>query len=666
MRLETARRASFSVLAVALPLFVLVEVNRPHLSPHGQLVVFATLGLALVFLRQREKASRWLRVSDLFLAAVTFAVGVYLLIQTEPWFSGWWWGDQSLGARAGAEPVADLWVGAVGLVLVLEGARRSLGWALPILSLVFLLYGRFGASLPDGLMPHRGYDWERLVSQTFLHSQGVFGVALQVMLVYVFLFLLFGALLEATGATGFVLDGTRRLFRGRSGGSAKVAVFSSGLLGSLSGSAVANTATTGTFTIPMMRSAGFRPQTAAGLEAAASSGGALVPPVMGAGAYMMLEIITPPVTYLEILRAALLPAILYYLALFWIVHWRAQLVEAEGRVGDGEETAGDAGVGREPSASLWRFEGLIFAVGLGLLLVFLLVGYSVFRSVTLAALGAWGLSFLSSRTRLSLRELLDVLKKSSEGGIALIAAAASVGIVLGVVTLTGLGSRLPSLLLPLAEQNLLGALAALMVSSIVLGMGLPSAVCYLLLATLVGPVLGSLGVVPLAAHLFIFYFGMMSMVTPPVALAAYAASSIAGSPLLPTAFAAFRFALVGFTLPYLFVFRPQLLMLEPSGEVASLGAAAWAFALAALGIAPLAAAIAGWLRGRLTAWTRGVLFLSAALALFPGEGPFFRSAHLSVWNLLGVALFLGVYGYQVLRASGSELRSGDGLGVKKR
>lgn len=657
MSLESARRASSSVLAVVLPLFILVEVNRAHLSPHGQLVVFAALGLTLVFLRKREDASRWLRISDLVLAAVSLAVGVYLLVQTEPWFSALWWGEQSLGARAGAEPVADLVVGAVGLVLVLEAARRSLGWALPILSLVFLLYGRFGSSLPDALMPHRGYDWERLVSQTFLHSQGVFGVALQVMLVYVFLFLLFGALLEATGATGFVLDATKRLFRGRSGGSAKVAVLSSGLLGSLSGSAVANTATTGTFTIPMMRSAGFTARTAAGLEAAASSGGALVPPVMGAGAYMMLEIITPPVTYLEIIRAALLPAILYYLALLWIVHWRALRIEAEAGAREVDEPAeaGDSAevAGSDETAGLWRFEGLIFATGLGLLLAFLLVGYSVFRSVTLAALGAWALSFLSSRTRLSLRQLLGVLKRSSESGIALIAAAASVGVILGVVTLTGLGSRLPAMLLPLAEQNLLGALAALMVSSIVLGMGLPSAVCYLLLATLVGPVLGNLGVVPLAAHLFIFYFGMMSMVTPPVALAAYAASSISGSPLMSTAFAAFRFALVGFTLPYLFVFRPQLLMLDPSGEIASWGAVALAFLLAALGIAPFAAAIAGWLRGRLAGWTRGVLYLSAALALFPGEGPILRSAHVSVWNLLGIGLFVGVYTFQLLRTRSS-------------
>lgn len=660
MSLERVRRASSSVLAVVLPLFVLVEVNRPHLSPHGQLVVFAALGLTLIFLQKRpDEAPRWLRVSDLALATVSLAVGVYLLIQTEPWFSALWWGDQSLGARAGAEPTADLWVGALGLVLVLEATRRSLGWALPVLSLVFLVYGRFGSTLPDALMPHRGYDWERLVSQTFLHSQGVFGVALQVMLVYVFLFLLFGALLEATGATGFVLDATKRLFRGRSGGSAKVAVLSSGLLGSLSGSAVANTATTGTFTIPMMRSAGFTPKTAAGLEAAASSGGALVPPVMGAGAYMMLEIINPPVTYLEILRAALLPAILYYLALFWIVHWRALKVEAEGRVRKAEAAAeaGAAGVEGESDAddepSLWRFEGLVFALGLGLLLVFLLVGFSVFRSVTLAGGGALALSFFSSRSRLSGRQLLGVLKRSSENGTALIAAAASVGIVLGVVTLTGLGSRLPAMLLPLAEQSLLGALAALMVSSIVLGMGLPSAVCYLLLATLVGPVLGDLGVVPLAAHLFIFYFGMMSMVTPPVALAAYAASSISGSPLLPTAFAAFRFALVGFTLPYLFVFRPQLLMLEPSGEIAGLGSIALAFGLAALGIAPLAAAIAGWLRGFLGMGSRALLFLSAALALFPGEGPIFRSAHLSVWNLCGVGLFFGVYTFQLLRTRSS-------------
>ena len=253
-----------------------------------------------------------------------------------------------------------------------------------------------------------------------------------------------------------------------------------------------------------------------------------------------------------------------------------------------------------------------------------------------------GTSALRRRTRLTVRRLLDCLDAASRGGAGLIAAAACVGVVLGVVTLTGVGGRLPALLIPLAQDNLLLALTALMVSSLVLGMGLPSAVCYLLLATLIGPALGHLGVLPLAAHLFIFYFGMMSMVTPPVALAAYTAASIAGAGVLASSAAAFRFALVGFTLPFLFVFRPQLLMLDPAGGPAAAWSVVLAVALAVGGIAPLAAALAGHLRRPLGAVSRGLLFAAALLALFPGEGPLLRSQHVSLYNLAGIALFLAV------------------------
>ena len=313
-------------------------------------------------------------VADWFLALLAVAACLYVLIQSETLFHRWWIDGQSLGSRAGLEQGVDIFFGIVGLLIVLEAARRTIGWTLPVLAIVFLLYARFGPLLPDWLMPHRGYGIGRIVSQTFLHSQGVFGIALKVMFSYVFLFVVFGAVLEATGATQFVIDTARYLFRGSKGGPAKVAVLSSGLMGSLSGSAVANTATTGTFTIPMMKSSGFSAHQAAGLEAAASSGGALVPPVMGAGAYMMLEIIDPPVAYLEIIRAALIPAILYYLSIFLIVHLKTR--------GGDLEPAGEL----QEVPEVWRWEGLVFLAGLSSLVVFLLVGYSVFRAVTLAML----------------------------------------------------------------------------------------------------------------------------------------------------------------------------------------------------------------------------------------------------------------------------------------
>ncbi|MCZ6649317.1 MAG: TRAP transporter fused permease subunit [Acidobacteria bacterium] len=633
----TQERFSPAVVLVGavLCLFVLAEVNYPMLAPQSRLAIFSLLGLCLCFgtvpVHPRLAANRALRWVDIGLMGLTLLAWGWVLVQSEPLFARLWVDGQSLGNRAGIETAPDIAAGIIGLVLVLEAARRTLGWALPLLAGTFVAYAWLGASLPGWLMPHRGYSTERIVSQAFLHSQGVFGIALNVMFTYVFLFVLFGAFLQQTGATGFIIDAARRLFRNSSGGPAKVAVLSSGLMGSLSGSAVANTATTGTFTIPMMRSAGFSAVIAGGVEAAASTGGALVPPIMGAGAYMMLEIIDPPVTFLQIIRAAILPAILYYMSLFLIVHFTARRSRA---------SAGDDGLA--PPAPLGPLQGAVFGASFVAMLLFLFMGYTAFRAVTLAMAVGFLVSLFSATTRPGVRGLGTIAAKAARDVMPLIAAAACVGIILGVVTLTGIGTRLPSLLVPLAQESLLLALVALMISSLILGMGLPSAVCYLLLATMVGPVLGKLGVVPLAAHLFIFYFGMMSMVTPPVALAAYAAASIAKAPIMRTAMAAFRFALVGFTLPYLFVFRPQLLMLNTDGETAGFIPIVLAFLLALAGIVPFAAAIAGRLFTDLSAGFRSALLLVAALLLLPGPRVDVAGMDVPILNVAGLLLLLAL------------------------
>jgi TRAP transporter 4TM/12TM fusion protein len=643
MILDRVRRFLTLSCALILPVFVLVEVNYPQITPQGELALFAMLGIALAFLKEpkgenKSKASAR-RLLDLALAITTILVFGYILVHSEPIFSGWWFDGLSLGNRAGAERTLDLVVGAIGLLLVLESTRRMLGLALPILSLAFILYAAFGPALPDWLLPHRGYGAERIIGQTFLQSQGVFGVALSVMFTYVFLFVVFGALLEATGATEFIIAFARRLFRGSPGAPAKVAVIGSGLMGSISGSAVANVATIGTFTIPLMKSSGFKPHHAAGIEAAASSGGALMPPVMGAGAYMMLEIIDPPVTYLDVIRAALLPALLYYLSLLLFVHFQAKRLHIDSTLDPAEEA-------KLTASGKVRFEGLVFLAGLVSLMVFLLSGFSVFRAATLALGAVLVTSTLHPRTRLSLGRFWRMLVESAWGGVSLICAAACVGIVLGVVTLTGIGTSLPALILSLAGDNLLLALILIMISSLILGMGLPSAVCYLLMATLIGPVLGNLGVLPLAAHLFIFYFGMMSMVTPPVALAAYAASSIAGSGILESSNAAFRFALVGFTLPFIFVFRPALLMLAPDGGPAPIPAIVLTTIIAIFGIIPLAAALAGYLLRPLGWGGRAVLVVASLMSLAPDQTQMLTPWGLSALDLTGIVIFLLVLGFQ--------------------
>ena len=646
----------FLAVSVLLCLFILAEVNYPQLTPQTELALFAMFGLMVVFLNypihQRFADHRVSRLLDVVLIGGVIVCFGYVVIQTEPVFQAFWLDGKPLGERAGAELQLDYIIGGVGLVLILEATRRSIGMTLPLLSLAFLIYAGFGQFMPDWLFPHRGYSVQRIISQTFLHSQGAFGIALRVMFTYVFLFVLFGTLLERTGATGYVLNLARRMFGSSVGAPAKVAVLSSGMMGSLSGSAVANTATTGTFTIPLMTRSGFQPAIAGGIEAAASSGGALVPPIMGAAAYMMLEIVEPAVTYLEIIKAALLPAILYYTGMLCMVHFSAQLAsrklaiesaakssrhtsrpaEQSSKHASNETRTNDPEASRE---KIFTVQGGIFLAAFVTLIGFLLMGATAFRAVSWSLLIVVVISLLNFLGRrvgkrdstaqirigiVDLSKAVDFLvspcKRAAQSGVSLIAAAACVGIILGVVTLTGIGGKLPSTLLPLAATNLMLALFFLMISTIILGMGLPSSVCYLLMAILVGPVLLDLGVVPLAAHFFIFYFGMMSMVTPPVALAAYAAAAIAGSGVMATGFAAFRFALVGFALPYAFVLRPALLWLHPDGGTPEVWTVFGNFSLTLVGTVILAAAIAGYFFSKLSLLARGILFIAAAILFF--------------------------------------------------
>jgi TRAP transporter 4TM/12TM fusion protein len=540
----------FLIVSVLLCLFILAEVNYPQLTPQSELALFAMLGLIVVFLRYpvhpRFVDQRAFQLLDIVLIGGVLVCFGYVLSQTEPVFQAFWLDGKPLGDRAGAELSLDYIIGGLGLLLILEATRRSIGVTLPLLSLAFLLYAGFGQFMPDWLFPHRGYSVQRIVSQTFLHSQGAFGIALRVMFTYVFLFVLFGTLLERTGATCYVLDLARRVFGSSTGAPAKVAVLSSGMMGSLSGSAVANTATTGTFTIPLMQRSGFQPAIAGGIEAAASSGGALVPPIMGAAAYMMLEIVEPAVTYLEIIKAALLPAILYYTGMLCMVHFSAQLasrklaVESAARssrhtLRDSVHSSAEVDseletppTQEEKHGKLLTLQGGIFLAAFVTLIGALLMGATAFRAVSwsLLVIGAISLlDFLVRRIRgqhpttekhhdsritstgIGVSDLLKGVnflvspcERAAQSGVSLIAAAACVGIILGVVTLTGIGGKLPSALLPLASTNLMLALFFLMISTIILGMGLPSSVCYLLMAILVGPVLLDLGVVPLAAH----------------------------------------------------------------------------------------------------------------------------------------------------------------------
>ncbi|NQV27503.1 MAG: TRAP transporter fused permease subunit [Rhodopirellula sp.] len=615
------------LLSVLLCLFTLAEVNYNRMQPQSALALFVLFGMALCFIQYpihpKLKDNQLARWFDVLLGVAACSCCAYVIVQTEPLFESFWLKGQSLANRAGDEQPLDYQIGLVGLILVLEATRRTIGLIVPLLALTFVGHSYYcfavqthgWPAMPTWLLPHAGQSVDDIVATTYLQTLGVFGPAATVMFKYVFLFVVFGTFLEMSGATQFIIDFAERVFGRSPGGPAKVAVLGSGLMGSLSGSAVANAVTTGAFTIPMMRNAGFERHIAGGITAAAASGGALVPPVMGAGAYMMLELVQPQVTFLQVAKAALVPAILYYLSIFMIVHFYSKRVGAKAIQTDGTD-----------KGSIWKFEAVVFFGALGILVGLLVWGFSPFKSVTGALIGILFLSifrkqlplgttprmlalgafvagtlihhfgFASTIDEPSIRQIaeswldstligtfcllffgllhpawrpamLKAFGASAKNGVSLVAASACVGIIIGIVQQTGIATDFSATIRGVVETNLFAALMGIMVCSLILGMGVPSVVCYLLMATLMGSLLGELGVIPLSAHLFIFYFGMMSMVTPPVALAAYASASIAEAPIMKTSFAAFAFSLVGFSLPFMFVYRPELTLQSDAPEV---------------------------------------------------------------------------------------------------
>jgi len=564
-------------------------VQRPvHLA------FMATLGFLGVGARMAKRSSgedaresgRWKWVATfltwaLILAVVTSAF--YLVSENE-----------ALVRRAGSPTTLDLVGGLVTLVVVLELARRTTGWGLVVVATLALVYAVAGPYLP-GILAHRGYGFSRLMEHLYLSTEGIWGVPLGVSADFVYLFVLFGALLDMGGG-GSLLIGLADRVAGRTrGGPAKTAAVASALMGSLSGSAVANVVTTGTFTIPLMRRSGFKPFFAGAIEAAASTGGQLMPPIMGAGAFILATWTNIP--YTRVAMAAVVPSLLYYVALLMAIHFRAGRVGLKG------------GERKQLEPVLPRIHLLL---PLGFIVLLLAMGRSPMRAAFWGVVTALGVSFLTRATRPDRKLLEKALLAAGSGAVQVAAACAAAGIVVGVASLTGIGLRMSGLIVTVAQGNLFLALLLTALGSIVLGMGLPTTAAYVVLAALGAPALIELGVPLLAAHLFIFYFGCISNVTPPVSLAAYAASGIAGSPPLKTAWTAMLLASAGFLVPFMFVYAPALLLEGSLLEISLVTGTGIA------GVTALAAAAMGFLRQRLVGWER-LLLLGAAFALiFPG------------------------------------------------
>jgi TRAP transporter 4TM/12TM fusion protein len=483
------------------------------------------------------------------------------------------------------------------LLVVMVLVRLSLGRALLVIAAASLLYAYFGYMIP-GKYGHGGYDLSRLASTLLLSTEGFFGVPMGVAVEYIFLFSLLGTLLMRIGTGEVFVDIARGLTGRVQGGPGLSAALASTLLGTINGSAVANVVTTGTFTIPLMKRVGYTPKLAGAIEAAASSAGQILPPVMGAAAFLMAEILGVP--YSQIALAALVPGLLYVLALMVAVRLEAGRLNLER----------DAAGGFKLLATTLAKRGYLLLPIVGLV-VLMAQGMTPTQAAVYCIVFGLAISPWQKATRVGIVDLLRVCRDTLLATMPIVAAVAAAGLVIGVLNLTGLGLMISSLIVEVGGSNIWVILLLTALASFVLGMGLPTSAAYLLLAVLIAPALTSLGVEPIVAHMFIFYFGLVSAITPPVALAAYAAASISGADANATAVESMRLGFVKLLVPFLFVTMPGLLMIGNGTQIAlSIG-------LAAIGLVGLTVAFAGWLVRTMSALERIALLIGSLLVLWP-------------------------------------------------
>ncbi len=498
-----------------------------------------------------------------------------------------------------APTVPDLIAGALCILLILEISRRTVGLAMPIVAASFLSYAFVGPYMPE-LFQHRGYDPERVISHIF-SEQGIFNIPIGISVRYVFLFILFGSFLEFSGGGKFLIDVATAMFGGTRGGPAKAANVSSAFFGTISGSAVANVIGTGTFTIPMMKSIGYKNHFAAAVEAVSSTGGQIMPPVMGAAAFIVAELVG--ISYLDVCKAAAISAVLYFFSIFIMIDLEAAKTGLKGL----------------PWSQLPRLGPLFKKNFLFLIPIFVLVYILVGLNASPTMAGFWAtvvtyaITWVKKDTRMGAKRVLDTLADGAIKIIQVAAVCACAGIIIGITSLTGVGLKISAVLIDLGGVSILFSLFLAMIISLILGMGVPTTAAYIICAAVVAPSLIKLGLPPLSAHLFIFYFSCISAITPPVAVASYVAAGIARANPVKVGFTSVRLGIVAFVVPYMFVFGPALLL---QGELSSI---VWAVITATLGVAALAAGMERWFFGQPTSWLQTILLVAGALLLIkPG------------------------------------------------
>ncbi len=584
-------RRVITVIAVAMSLYhmYVTGFGPPEAVIYrGTHLMFALALVFLLFPSRRGSANPWWRSYDMLLLVLGLGGVLHIFVNYEAFIYRIIYIDD-------LTPGDTIW-GIIMVIIVLEATRRIIGWALPLTAMVFIGYAFFFTNV----------TWQVLLEQLYLSTEGIFGSTLGVSAAYVMLFVIFGAFMEKSGTGRLFMDFSMSLTGKSAGGPGKVAIVSSSMFGTVSGSAVANVMVTGPITIPMMKRTGFRPAFAAAVESVASTGGQIMPPVMGAVAFVMAEFLAVP--YLQITIWAIVPAALYYISVFFAVHFEAKRYRL-------------AGIPEDELPKLWQvmlIRGQLF-IPMFVILIGLVLGYSAPMCALIAALSCLPIALLRRETRKNITWAtpIQALEDGARGALAVAMACACAGLVIGSINITGLGIVFTQVVVELASNHVFLALFVTAIAGIILGMGMPTTPAYIVMVALLVPALIKMGIVDPAAHLFALYFAILSAITPPVALSVFAAAGIAGANMWSAGLAAVRAAAPAYIVPFMFVYEPALLFIVDEGQ--HWYHALWPIATAMIGVIALSGGLFGWLFGYANMAQR-VLLVGGALSLIKPGG----------------------------------------------
>ncbi len=609
-------------LGVALTVFHLYSGYFGTLPSQKQGAVHLGTALGLIFLlypakkglQHKQHTVPWY---DVILAFTAMYVTYHKII----------FFDSIIQSRITGYSLTDTIISIVAILLLLEATRRTVGLPIVIVALVMILYAVFGAYIPTQVLSHPGFSFDRVATNLWYQESGVFGTPIQISAKFIYLFLFFGVMLIHTRIGQFFNDLAFALTGRFTGGTAKAAVAASALQGMVSGSSVGNTVASGSFTIPMMKNSGFKPEFAAGTEAAASTGGQIMPPIMGAAAFIMMEYLG--VSYGVIMATAVIPAVLYFTGIFIGTHFEAKKL----------------GIVGLPKSQLPNFKALMLRYGYMLLPLIVIIGavmlgYTPQRAAIYGIIVAYLVSLVRKESRMSFRKTIYVFEQGARVALPVIAAVATAGIIAGVVSITGLGAKFATGIIALSGGHLFLALFFTMIACLILGMGLPTTANYVVTATIAAPALiNGFDLAPIAVHMFVFYFGIVADITPPVSLAAYAGAGIAQANPFKSGITAVKLAIAAFIIPYIFVYDPILVLVDvtPIPLIVSI-------VTAILGMVGVSSSLIGYFKRNSLYWERILLFIGGILLIMPEN----------MTNFIGIALYVFVWFMQSRRSDGDD------------